>query len=132
MAARYRAARDPVERSRLQMVWLLVSGRSLSEVAAVTGYSTRWVREVVRRYNEDGPDRLADQRHGTCGAEPLLDVEGRAALRTALAEPPPEGGLWTSAKVDRRAHGPRARRGAARLGLPPASRRQSAGAPAAT
>lgn len=101
LAARYRAARDPVERSRLQMVWLLVSGRSLSEVAEVTGYSTRWVREVVRRYNEDGPDRLADQRHGNRGAEPLLDVEGRAALETALAEPPRDGGLWTSAKVAR-------------------------------
>lgn len=101
LTARYRAARDPVERSRLQMVWLLVSGRSLGEVAEVTGSSTRWGREVVRRSNEEGPDRLADQRHGHRGAEPLLDAEGRAALKTALAEPPCEGGLWTSAKVAR-------------------------------
>ncbi len=50
LAARYRAADEPVRRSQLQMIWLLVAGRSLAEVAGVTGYSTRWVREVVRRY----------------------------------------------------------------------------------
>jgi transposase len=101
LAARYRAARDPVERSRWQMVWLLVSGRPLAEVAAVTGYSTRWVREVVRRYNDEGPgpDSLADRRHANAGGAPLLDAAGRAALTAALTEPPPEGGLWTAAKV---------------------------------
>ena len=96
---RYRAARDPVERGRWQMIRLLVVGRSLREVAEVTGYSTRWVREVVRRYNEQGPDGLADRRHANPGAAPLLDAEGRAALEAALAEPPPEGGRWTCAKV---------------------------------
>ncbi len=99
LAARYRAARDPVERSRWQMVWLLASGRALREVAEVTGYSTRWVREVVRRYNAEGPEGLADRRHANPGAAPLLDADGRQALEAALAEPPPGGGLWTCAKV---------------------------------
>ena len=96
---RYRAARDPVERGRWQMIRLLVAGRSLREVAEVTGYSTRWVREVVRRYNADGPDGLADGRHANPGAAPLLDAEGRRALDAALAQAPPGGGLWTRAKV---------------------------------
>ena len=99
LTARYRAARDPVERSRWQMVRLLVSGRSLAEVAEVTGYSTRWVREVVRRYNGQGPEGLADGRHANPGAAPLLDAEGRTALEAALEQAPPEGGLWTCAKV---------------------------------
>jgi transposase len=99
LTARYRAARDPVERGRWQMVRLLVAGRSLAEVADVTGYSTRWVREVVRRYNEDGPDALADRRHGNPGAAPLLDAAGRAALEAALERPPPEGGRWTCAEA---------------------------------
>ncbi|HET6520273.1 MAG TPA: winged helix-turn-helix domain-containing protein [Geminicoccaceae bacterium] len=99
LTVRHRAARDPVERSRWQMVWLLASGRSLREVAEVTGYSTRWVREVVRRYNADGPEGLADRRHANPGAAPLLDADGRAALEVALAEPPPGGGLWTCARV---------------------------------
>jgi hypothetical protein len=47
LAARYRGARDPVERTRWQMIWLLSCGRSLKEVAAVTGFSSRWIREMV-------------------------------------------------------------------------------------
>ena len=40
LAARYRAARDPVERGRWRMIRLLVPGRPLAEVADVTGYGT--------------------------------------------------------------------------------------------
>lgn len=96
---RYRAARDPVERSRWQMLWLLVSGRRLGEVAAVTGYSSRWIREVVKCSNAKGPDVLADQRHRNTGAAPLLDAAGQAALEEALRAPPAEGGCWSGRKV---------------------------------
>jgi hypothetical protein len=99
LARRYRAARDPVERSRGQMIWLRVSGRPLGEVAAVTGDSTRWIREVVRRDNADGVTALADQRHANAGAVPLLDAEGQAALEAALHEPPPDGGHWSGRQV---------------------------------
>jgi len=37
MGQRYRAARQPIARSQLQIVWLLSQGRSEREVAAVTG-----------------------------------------------------------------------------------------------
>src|SRR5919205_835601 len=69
LSQRYRMARDPVERSHWQMIWLLVSGRSLGEVAAVTGYSTRWIREVVRSYNANGVTALVDQRHANAAAK---------------------------------------------------------------
>ena len=39
LGQRYRAARSPVERSHLQIVWLLSRGRSEREVAQVTGLS---------------------------------------------------------------------------------------------
>jgi transposase len=99
LSQRYRLARDPVERSHWQMIWLLVSGRPLGEVAAVTGYSTRWIREVVRSYNADGVTALADQRHANVGAAPLLDAAGQAALAAALHEPPPDGGRWSGRQV---------------------------------
>ena len=99
LARRYRAARDPVERSRWQMIWLLVSGRPLREVAAVTGYSTRWVRDVVRSYNADGAAALLDQRHANTGAAPLLNAAGQAALEAALQKPPPDGGRWSGRQV---------------------------------
>jgi transposase len=99
LSQRYRLARDPVERSHWQMIWLLVCGRPLGEVAAVTGYSTRWVREVVRSYNADGVTAVADQRHANAGAAPLLDAEGQAALAAALHEPPADGGRWSGRQV---------------------------------
>ena len=99
LGQRYRAARSPVERSRLQIVWLLSQGRSKGEVARVTGYGRRWVGEVVRRHNEEGPDGLRDRRGWNAGAKPLLSREDEVALRAALAEPPADGGLWTGPKV---------------------------------
>src|ERR671938_2149782 len=99
LGQRYRAARPPIERSHLRIVRLLSQGRDEREVARVTGYGRRWVGEIVRRYNEAGPDGLGDRRRGNVGATPLLGAEDEAALRAALAEPPADGGLWTGPKV---------------------------------
>src|SRR3954468_3772914 len=99
LGQRYRAARSPVERSHLQIVWLLSRGRSEREVAQVTGYGRGWVGEAARRYAGGGPDGLGGRRRGTAGARPLLGAEGESALRAALAEPPADGGLWTGPKV---------------------------------
>src|SRR3954451_5580251 len=99
LGQRYRAARCPVERSHLQIVWLLSLGRSEREVAQVTGYGRRWVGEVARRYDEDGPGGLGDRRRGNVGAQPLLGAEGEAARRAAWSTPPADGGLWTGPKV---------------------------------
>src|SRR3954464_15008751 len=99
LGQRYRAARPPVERSHLQIVWLLSRGRGEREVAQVTGYGRRWVGEVARRYDEGGPDGLGDRRRGNAGARPLLGAEDEAALRAALAKPPADGGPWTGPEV---------------------------------
>ena len=99
LGRRYRAARDRVERGHLQVVWLRRQGRDAAEVARVMGLSGLWVAEIVRRYNEKGPDGLGDRRRGNAGAKPLLDAEDKAALRAALAAPPLDGGLWTGPKV---------------------------------
>src|SRR5689334_8205811 len=95
----YRAARQPIERSHLQIVWLLSQGRSEREVALVTGYGQRWIAKIVRRYNADGPVGLGDRRNRNAGAKSLLDEEGKAALNAVLAKPPTDGGLWTGPKV---------------------------------
>jgi transposase len=99
LGRRYRAARDRVERGHLQVIWLLGQGRGAGEVARVMGYSERWVAEIVRRYNEGGPERLGDRRRGNAGAKPLLDQAQREALARALQGAPPQGGLWSGPKV---------------------------------
>ena len=96
---RYRRATDPVARSQWQMVWLLSSGTPTAAVARVTGYSVNWVREIAKRYREEGPGGIGDRRHGNPGAAPLLDAVRREQLRAALAGPAPTGDVWTCRTV---------------------------------
>ena len=100
----YRRAKDPVERSHYQIVWLLSEGRTTGEVCEVTGYSPGWVRTLARRYNERGVEGLGDRRRANPGAKgrALLDEEGQHELREALLSgPPPGGGRWSGPKVAR-------------------------------
>ncbi|HYQ84093.1 MAG TPA: helix-turn-helix domain-containing protein [Rubrobacter sp.] len=107
MERRYKKAHDPVERSHLQIVWLLSEGRTTEEVCQVTGYSPGWVRKIARRYNERGLEGLGDRRHQNPGGRrrALLDEEGQAQLREALLSGPPPtsvgGGMWSGPKVAR-------------------------------
>jgi transposase len=101
---RYKKAKDPVERSHLQIVWLLSEGKRTEEVSEVTGYSPGWVRKIARRYDERGVDGLGDRRHSNPGAKEraLLDEAGEEELLEALQGPPPAcvgGGMWSGPKV---------------------------------
>jgi transposase len=124
---RYRAARDPVERTHWQLVWLVASGRSCAEAAAATGYGVDWVRTIISRYNGGGPDALGDRRHGNPGGKPLLTPTEQEALRAALGGPAPDGGLWTgrkvadwiAARIGRPVHEARGWEALVRLGLRP-------------
>lgn len=98
---RYRRSGDPVARSQWQIVWLLAGGVATAAVAASTGYSVNWIREIARRYREEGPAGIGDRRHANPGAAPLLDAAQQAQLRAALAGPAPDGGLWTCRSVAR-------------------------------
>lgn len=96
---RYRQAHDPVERSHWHLVWLVATGRQVPEVATLVGYSSNWVRTIIRRYNADGAAGIVDRRGANPGAKPLLTPELRAALVDVLAGPAPDGGLWTGPQV---------------------------------
>lgn len=96
-----RAATDLVERSRLQAVWLIAQGRPTADVAMITGYSTRTVREMVHRFEAQGFAGLRDRRHDGPGQTPLLDDGGVVALRDALERAPEDGGIWSGPKVTR-------------------------------
>ena len=100
---RYRSARDPVLRAHLHIVWQLSLGKPLREVAELAGYSTKWVKEIYRRYEEQGVEGLGDRRHTNPGAaeRALLSERQQRGLQQALLEPPPEGGMWSSSKVAR-------------------------------
>ncbi len=45
---RYRQAKEVIERSHYQIIWLLAQGKRTEEVVEVTGYSRNWIYELVR------------------------------------------------------------------------------------
>jgi len=101
LEARYEAAADPVAKSHFHALWLLARGYSIDQVAGLLSFSTRWVRILIDRYNEGGPDRLGDQRAHN-GTEPkILTPEALAALRERLQSPPDDGGQWSGPKIAR-------------------------------
>ena len=57
------------------------------------------MRTIVHRSNAAGPAAMGDRRQHSAGHPPLLSPEPRADLQATLAEPPPDGGLWTGPKV---------------------------------
>jgi transposase len=98
---RYETAAEPIGKSHFHALWLLSRGYEIEETAEILSFSTRWVRSLIKRYNEGGPDRLGDQRVHN-GTEPtILTAAALAALRERLKTPPDDGGQWTGSKIAR-------------------------------
>ena len=101
LEARYEAAADPVGKSHFHALWLLSCGYEVEEVAELLSFSPRWVRALIKRYNEGGPEALGDQRIHN-GTEPtILTPAALAALKQRIKTPPDDGGLWTVPKIAR-------------------------------
>lgn len=99
--AKYRACRHAVEKTRWHAIWLLLRTdpvRTPAQVADLVGLSAVTTRDVLKRWNESGPQGLPDGRRNN-GSEPKLDAGQRARLFTALKKRPPDGGLWSGPKV---------------------------------
>jgi hypothetical protein len=97
---RYRAAKEPHERSWWQILWLLAQGRKATELAGVTGYSAYWIGQIAKRYNEQGPASMQNRQHTTSRrAVPLLSPALQEELRQAIAGPAPEDDKWSGRTV---------------------------------
>ena len=99
LGERFRVASDARWARHVQAIWLLAKGHGVAEVAATTAFGARWVEKLLARYNAEGPDALGDLRRHNGRVRTILRPELLDKLRPRLAEPPPDGGLWTSRKV---------------------------------
>jgi transposase len=95
----YLTSTDVVERVRWQVILLLAEGVPSEEVARISGYCTRWVRTLARRYNAEGAAAMRDGRHDNPGATGLLDGPLRKELAVVVDQPPADGGVWSGPKV---------------------------------
>jgi transposase len=102
IARRYRACRTGVEKTHWQILWLLTRPEgplSPAQAAALVGLTPVWVRAILKRWNAEGPDGLADRRKATNGGRSKLSTDQQIDLWDAVQHPPPDGGLWTGPKV---------------------------------
>jgi hypothetical protein len=97
---RYRAAKEPHERSWWQILWLLAQGRTATELVGVTGYSAYWIGQIAKRYNQQGPAGRHNRQHTTSRrAAPLLSPALQEELRQALAGSAPDDDRWSGRTV---------------------------------
>ena len=97
---RYRDCKDITERNHLQIIRLLIQGKTAMAISEILGYSTLWIGKIAKRYNEYGPDGLVDRRHNNPGAKFILSESDQLELKQLLIEgESPDGGLWNSHKV---------------------------------
>src|SRR5215472_9862132 len=92
---RYRAAKEPHERSWWQILWQLARGQTAAQIAETTGYSQYWIGRIARRYNHEGPAGMVNRSPTHSHRAPLLLSPGHLAeLATAMRGPAPEGEHW--------------------------------------
>lgn len=97
---RYRAAKEPHERSWWQILWLLAKGQTAAAIAESTGYSRYWIGQLVRRYNTQGPAAMHNRQYThSHRAAPLLSPEQLTELAAAVRGPAPEGDHWLGRSV---------------------------------
>src|SRR5215470_17515518 len=96
---RYRQEKDPVERTYWHILWQAKEGKTPQEIAELLGYTARWVRTVIGRWNAQGEAGIRDRRHEIDVSRPLLSSQQQEELAGALQAPPADGGLWSGPKV---------------------------------
>ena len=82
-----------------QATWVLAQGQTVAEVAAVTGFVSRWLEQLARRYNAFGPDALGDRRSSNGANARLLTPELLDRLRMRLETPPSDGGARNTTPI---------------------------------
>lgn len=98
---RYKKCSNKVERSHWQIIWLMSRTKNplkATEIEELTGFTSDWVRKIVRRYNAKGPEALGDRRKDN-GNEMILSEAQKKELLYLFEGTARDGGLWTGPKV---------------------------------
>lgn len=97
---RYRAAKEPHERSWWQILWLLARGQKAKDIAESTGYSAYWIGQIAKRYNAEGAEGMRNRQYTQSHrGQLLLSPQLLAELAEAVRGPAPEGDEWLGRTV---------------------------------
>lgn len=72
---RYRRTTRANDRTHWQVIYLKCRGRVAKEIAEVTGYSPTWIRQVIHRYNDAGPDNFITESRQESAAYSRLKAD---------------------------------------------------------
>lgn len=99
---RYRQAKDAIEVRWWHLLYLIAQGWSIKEAARVVELSYDYAKEIVRRYNHQGPKAISRRRR-SAGTSPraLLSPAQQQELARLLSQPAPDGGSWSGPMVAR-------------------------------
>lgn len=97
---RYRQARDPSEARRWQLIHLVAQNWTIKQAAQAVDLNYDYAKEIVRRYNQHGPDAVNNRsQKRRSSPRSLLSLEQQRELKHALQNPAPDGGDWSGPKV---------------------------------
>src|ERR1700678_4733906 len=88
---RYEACGDATSSRPFQAIWLLAKGHTIGEVSAMTSFGSRWIEQLLERYNARGPSALGDLRRGNGAVATVLRPEVLDRLFGRLLLSPPGG-----------------------------------------
>src|ERR1700678_1726975 len=89
---RYEACGDATSSRHFQTIWLLAKGHTIGEVSAMTSFGSRWIEQLLERYNARGPSALGDLRRGNGAVATVLRPEVLDRLFGSLFRPAPARG----------------------------------------
>lgn len=103
LKARYRQAQDMVEARRWQLLQLVAQNWTIKRAAEVVGLNYDYAKEIVKRYNLEGPPSVKNRSRERQPPPPrsLLTLEQQEELQKILEGPAPDGGTWSGPKVAR-------------------------------
>ncbi|MDY6936963.1 MAG: helix-turn-helix domain-containing protein [Cyanobacteriota bacterium] len=100
LKARYRHVKDTTEARRWHLLYLIAQDWTIKEAAQVVDLNYDYAKQIVRRYNREGPDSAINRsKLRRTSSRSLLSPEQQAELALALQKPAPDGGRWSGPKV---------------------------------
>jgi len=99
----YRTAQDTTEARRWHLLFLITRDWSIKQAAEIVGLSYDYAKEIVGRYNKQGPISIKNRSKNRQPppSKALLDPAQQEELSQALKGPAPDGGKWSGPKVAR-------------------------------
>jgi transposase len=102
LKTRYRQAIDTSEARRWQLLHLVAQAWTIKQAAQAVDLNYDYAKEIIRRYNQDGPEAVKNRNHRRqVSPRSLLSAEQQRELQQILQTPAPDGGEWSGPKVAR-------------------------------